>query len=547
MERQVCLFFMATPQVCVGGGYGCRVKASCVFSRNVRFHESVFPFLDGSLLWDADVMRGTWRFPLYRHLTPFGSSRHTNLRINPDTMPSPRDPVNRSANDLPPYSFVRPMSQPVATAQRIRTGQADPAQLRLPTQSPESQGGVPQPRLTVPNTDRVAEVQGTSPAIPQTWTRNSVPGPVGATTLEQLTQQDVALTVDPNHVKRGQSGDRFRSYREATTISQLRERGATDADIRHDLRRGIITLRDAALSEAFSTFMLDSHAQLEFGEVCNPHWSSSDDSGDDEDSAYDPQPTAALTDAYLDWRLDSPPSLRIVEALAGLSNQPICMYAALKAKGGKKRSLQSEPVLPPDDGMSVNECQLSHQVDPCDGDPESAPSPVAFAAYISDVPEAWPMYLPLAVQQHGAAAMYTGVRPNVIGPETSEAEPADVASGVGTDPQAPALDEPDVTVSLLFARLDQRRNGLRSILIQFVRNQLGWIEGELDAPEAINPMRVVTRYIKRSLGEQCSDELAAAAVQWCRTAEAESFIDPNGPILPNDNIESTDHPSESYA
>ena len=515
------------------------------FSRNVRFHESVFPFLDGSLLWDANVMRATWRFPLYRHLTPFGSSRHTNLRINPDTMPSPRDPVHRSANDLPPYSFVRPMSQPVSTMHRVRSGQADPAQLHLPDQTSDVPGGVSRRQLTDPTTDRVAGPHDTSPSIPQTWTRNQVPGPAGATTLQQLVQQDVALTVDQSHTKTGEAGVRFRRYRGANSMSQLRALGATDADIRYDLRRGITTLRDAALSAAFAAYMLDSHEISVFGDLCDLSLSDSD-SDEDADGSYEAQPALAVTDAFLEWRLDSPPSIQIVEALAGLSDEPLRLSAALGAKGRRRQRPQGPAMdTTPDDGMSVNACRLIHQVDPCSPSDSGKVATEAFAAYLSDVPEAWPLYIPQAVHQHGAAAMYTGIRPEALDAESAGVEPAADTTGAAHELGTPTVTEPDVTISILFAGLERRRNGLRSILIQFVRNQLGWIEGDLSAQDATHPMRVVTKYVKRSLGDRCSEEMATAAVQWCRTEEAASFIDPNGPVLPNDDPALVEHPSES--
>ena len=246
------------------------------WSRNCRFHENVFPFLDGSLMWDPNSQVAVWRFPLYRSRTSLSGLRALGLRINPDIALPPIPALDATT----PNTAPRPTDTPAMNA---ADGPTNPLHLI---------------RATTPTPDPGFET-ATSPRR-KTWAGDYVPGPDGAyDTLSRLI--NVGAHIEVVRPKPGKNADRFSEYSRGDTLKGMRDRGATLGDLRYDLRHGFIRTTDQRLQQALVATITD---QDEFNAFSYMAYQTTDHDGG-------PPPERYLLD-----RFDATASRELIAALA---------------------------------------------------------------------------------------------------------------------------------------------------------------------------------------------------------------------------------------
>ena len=224
-------------------------------TRNVRFHDRIFPLVDGSLLWDPVAIRGTWRIPLYGHLEPVNPGRASNLRLNPNAEPSPLDPFFHRATQKRGYTWLQPSpddphTQPIAKRGRSTRAVAPP--LADPTAMTDTDTPTP---LPTPVAKRGAIHLGD-----------------GVTTLDRLIQSDAPIIIpDTSHKTRGSKSDqRFEAYRHSTTVRELLANGARRADVANDITKGLIRLADSTTQALLFEHISGWESYLERSEITDP-------------------------------------------------------------------------------------------------------------------------------------------------------------------------------------------------------------------------------------------------------------------------------------
>ena len=282
-------------------------------TRNVRFHDRVFPLMDGSLLWDPSANRGTWRFPLYGHLEPLNPGRASSLRLNPHIAPSSGDPFSRVATQRCEYDWLRPtpatIRQPNAPTppkrRRVSAGfgpPAPPIAADAPVTEDATTGAVHQPRQP----------------------RGSVPCGDGVTTLDRLLQSHARIEIsDTAHKTPGsKSNDRFLLYKHSGTVNELLQNGATRADVAHDIRAGLVRIADTGVHALLMEHIDDWDAHLMRAELTDPAGLFSD---------LDRHHVAAFNNAhaYAAARLQTIPSEKLLRAIADSSGSRLVSHRQL--------------------------------------------------------------------------------------------------------------------------------------------------------------------------------------------------------------------------
>ena len=176
----------------------------------------------------------------------------------------------------------------------------------------------------------------TDVAVPQQWQHGVVPTPTGTSTLAALKRADVRVQVDQNHRKWGASGTRFAQYRSAGTMDELTRLGATNDDLYHDIRRGIITFPDTAVADALEGYLADSERLEMWWDLCSL--------GDDVWSAYGADSDSALVNmqplpshAYVRYTLSSSLPSTIAAALEAVSDVRFVDAAEMRPAPNRRR------------------------------------------------------------------------------------------------------------------------------------------------------------------------------------------------------------------
>ena len=318
------------------------------YSRNVRFHDWVFPMLDGSLLWDPGSNHASWRFPLYGHLAPANLGRVSNLRLNPALAPATYDPCTRASVVPSGYEFLRPPPRSVQGPPPAKARKTQHAAPQLAPAAPDVAGLT---RLTAPAVD----VAPTSPAAkspdPLVRQRGDRSAAVsfgdGITTIDRLIQARTPCRHTGTKDSRpgSESHQRWMRYRDAANISDMYDSGATKADLAHDIRKGFIEFTDPSLQVMIASYIGDWDSYLARHEVVDPV-------ADDVLRPGDHSSAHTLAHAFAAPQLLVPPSPQLLDAIARSTGSRLTSHrdiaTALCAAWAHSES-PSEPSVPEPD------------------------------------------------------------------------------------------------------------------------------------------------------------------------------------------------------